>query len=87
MRYTAMAWMRRANMAALGGGADIMPDDWPEEDRHSEREEFAEMHGYDRYRCPTCHRSFYSDSGPHCPYHEEPDDPMSDEPFEKENNI
>lgn len=27
MRYTAMEWYRRANMACLGGGADIVPDE------------------------------------------------------------
>lgn len=29
-----------------------------------ERQEWADDHGYVRYRCPVCHRIFHSDSGP-----------------------
>lgn len=32
-------------------------------------DEWAELHGYMRYRCPSCKRTFWSDSGPegNCP--------------------
>lgn len=55
----------------------------------SDREQWAEDHGYSRYRCPSCHRTFWSDSGPHCEYCDtpEPEDPYADEPFEKENEV
>ena len=36
---------------------------------HEEREEWADDHGYQQYRCPGCHKLYYSDSGPigNCP--------------------
>jgi hypothetical protein len=34
-----------------------------------DKEEWADMHGYQQYRCPGCHQLYYSDSGPvgNCP--------------------
>lgn len=41
----------------------------PFDDEMTERERWAEDHGYMQYRCPGCHKLFYSDSGPvgNCP--------------------
>lgn len=32
-----------------------------------EKEQWADDHGYMRYRCPKCHKTFYDDSSPVCP--------------------
>jgi hypothetical protein len=41
----------------------------PFDDEMTERERWADDHGYQQYRCPGCHKLFYSDSGPvgNCP--------------------
>jgi len=48
----------RAGRTAAKGG--VMPEDL---------QEFADDHGYQQYRCPGCHKLYYSDSGPvgNCP--------------------
>lgn len=32
-----------------------------------EKEQWADDHGYSRYRCPKCHKTFWTDSAVECP--------------------
>jgi len=45
-------------------------------DEMTEREQWAEDHGYMQYRCPGCHNLYHSDSGPvgNCPCGYMPDE-------------
>lgn len=50
----------------------------------TEREEFAETHGYTHCTCPNCQHSFYDDGSPVCPAcghggEDEEDDSESDD--------